>query len=84
MWYEWDTKAKFNLWHNQLCAQLGYPLTGVNQATGLPDENAQKTTNYTNAVRVENKWIAWVDEVYADGLTATDLRIPAIDVHSEF
>jgi len=84
MWYEWDTKTKFNLWHNQICEQLGYPLTGFNQATGLPDENAQKTTDYTNVVKVENKWIAWVDEVYADGLTQTDLRIPVIDVRSEF
>ena len=76
MWYEWNTLTEFNIWHNQLCEQLSYPLTGVNQSTGLPDENAQKTTAYTNATEVNDKWIAWVDSECADGLTQTDLRLP--------
>lgn len=76
MWYEWNTLAVFNIWHNDLCEQLGYPLTGDNQASGLPDENAQKTIAYTNATKVDDKWIAWVDTKYAGNLTATNLRLP--------
>lgn len=76
MWYEWNTKEEFDIWHNNLCEELGYPLIGFNQATGLPDENAQKTTAYTTAFEIDNKWIAWVDTEYADDLVATNLRLP--------
>lgn len=74
MWYEWNSQADFDNWHNTLSAELGYPLTGVNQATGLPDESAAKTTEYTKCFEVEGKFIAMVEEQYADGLVATDLR----------
>ena len=84
MWYEWDSQTEFDTWHNALCEQLGYPVTGVNQATGLPDENAQKTTAYTNATQVDNKWIAWVGSEYADGLTATNLRLPVMNSRDLF
>jgi hypothetical protein len=84
VWYEWSTKGEFDIWHNALCDQLGYPLTGVNQSTGLPDENAQKTTAYTNATKVDDKWIAWVDSEYADELIATNLRLPEINLRDEF
>ena len=83
MWYEWNTENDFNIWHDDLCKQLGYPLIGTNQLTGLPDENAQKTTKYTNATEVEGKWIAWVDDIYSSGLTKTDLRIPYINPRDE-
>jgi hypothetical protein len=83
MWYEWNTKAEFDIWHDALCQQLGYPITGINQATGLPDENAQKTTAYTNATQVDDKWIAWVDSDYVDGLTATNLRLPVLNLRNE-
>jgi hypothetical protein len=79
MWYEWNTKAEFDIWHNALCKQLNYPLTGFNQTTGLADENAQKTIAYTNVTKIDNKWIAWVDAEYADGLTITELRLPVIN-----
>jgi hypothetical protein len=81
MWYEWNTKAQFDIWHSALCEQLGYPLTGINQSTGLPDENAQQTTDYTNAFKVEGKWIAWVDLIYSNGLVQTELRLPIRDIH---
>ena len=42
MWYEWETLEDFNSWHQNLCQSLGYPLTPINQASGLPDEEAQK------------------------------------------
>lgn len=76
MWYEWNTQQDFDDWHNALCAQLGYPITGNNQATGLPDGNAQKTTSYTISKIIDNKVIAFVESDYADGLTLTDLRLP--------
>lgn len=76
MWYEWNTKEEFDTWHDNLCNALGYPLTPVNQATGLPDETAQKVVKYTDAFEVEGKWIAWVDDENNEGLTATELRRP--------
>ena len=78
MWYEWNTEEDFNTWHDNLCNELGYPLTPVNQLTGLPDEDAQKVVAYTKVFEVENKWIAFVDDEYANGLIATDLRRPVL------
>ena len=77
MWYEWDTKEAFDAWHNNLCSVLGYPLTPVNQLSGLPDETAQKVVKYTEPIEVNGKWIAIVEEEYAADLTATELRRPA-------
>jgi len=74
IWVEWQDQESFNLWHNSLCLQLGYPLIPVNQATGLPDKTAQKTTAYTNAIKVNNKVIALVESKYADELIPTELR----------
>jgi hypothetical protein len=78
-WYEWDSLEDFNSWHEALCDQLGYPLTPVNQATGEPDETAQKTTSYTFHFVVGDKVIAKVGEQYTDGLIATDLRPIVVD-----
>ena len=75
-WFQWDSLDEFNTWHENLMLSLGYPLTPVNQATGIPDETAQKTFTYTIAADVEGKWIAFVETEHAEGLTATDLRIP--------
>ena len=83
VWYEWRTKNDFDAWHNELREQLGYPLTGSNQLTGLPDEDGQKTTEYTNVTEVEGMWIAWVDDIYSGGLTKTDLRISYINPSDE-
>lgn len=63
-WYQWNTQTDFNNWHTVLNTQLGYP----NEATG--------TIQYTEAREVEGKWIALVDDEYADGLTLSDLRPP--------
>lgn len=76
MWYEWNTKEEFDIWHDGLCDALGYPLTPVNQATGLPDESAQKVVRYTNAIEVKDKWIAWVDDENSEGLIKTKLKRP--------
>jgi hypothetical protein len=79
MWFEWDTLEDFEKWHFDLCQKLNYPLTPLNQETGLPDESAQKVIAYTNAYEVEGKIIAWVDESESTGLVQTELRIPEIN-----
>lgn len=80
MWYEWEAFADFDVWHQQLCEQLGYPITPVNAETGLPDEEAQKVTDYTTAIIVDTKVIAWVEETYAAELNATELRPPVMNL----
>lgn len=79
-WYQWNTQADFDLWHNALCESLGYPLIGNNQATGEPDPTAQMTVAYTQTVEVEGKFIACVESAHADGLTKTALRPPKPDL----
>jgi hypothetical protein len=76
MWYQWDSLASFNLWHDALCVTLGYPLTPINQATGEPDETAQKVTAYTQPIEIEGKIIAVVEDMYCAGLISTELRPP--------
>lgn len=76
-YYEWNTRTDFDQWHDALCASLGYPLIGTNQATGLPDPTAQMTTAYTQAIEVEGKWIASVEDEYANELVETQLRLPS-------
>ena len=79
-YYEWNTRADFDLWHNALCESLGYPLIGTNQATGEPDPSAQMTVAYTQAIKVEGKWIASVEMEHSDGLIETNLRLPKPDL----
>jgi hypothetical protein len=76
MWYEFNTLDEFNTWHDALCIELGYPLQSSNQATGKIDPNATMTTAYCEAILVEDKYIAFIEEEYANGLKVTDLRIP--------
>jgi hypothetical protein len=76
-WYEWNTQADFDAWHADLCKQLNYPIMSINQATGQPDPDAAMTTAYTNSYAVEGKIIADVEDQYSDGLTLTELRLPA-------
>ena len=75
-WYEWDTIQDFNIWHDALCLELGYPIVSVNQLTGEPNYEAAQTTKYTSPIEVSNKIIATVEDDYADGLTASLLRPP--------
>ena len=79
-YYEWNTQADFDLWHDALCQSLGYPIIGINQATGEPDASAQMTVAYTQAIEVEGKWIASVEIEHADGLIETNLRLPKPDI----
>jgi hypothetical protein len=82
-WYEWNSLADFDLWHDALCLQLGYPIYGVNEATGQIDETTQPTTIYTNAFCVADKFIAIVGDDYLEGLTVTELRPPKPEKYDE-
>ena len=72
--YEFDTLEAFDLWHDELKLQLGYPIENTNQATGLGDGTF--TESYTTPIQIDDKWIAVIEDIYADGLTLTDLRLP--------
>lgn len=65
MWFEFASLEEFNTWHDALCLELGIP-DGV-------------TLAYTHAYEVDGKFIAVVEEQYSEGLTPTDLRIPATE-----
>ena len=75
-WYEWDSIEAFNEWHEAIKIKLGYPLIGVNQATGEKDFEACLTTEYTNVVIVENKFIGVVEIENSKDLIPTILRPP--------
>ena len=69
MIYEFETLEQFNLWHNALCLELGYPLKGLNNATLEIDESAQETTGYTSVEEYQGKWLAAIPNAeYAVGL----------------
>lgn len=74
MFYVWNSLAAFNAWHDALCQKLGYPIYPTNQATGEIDLQAQPTTAYTSAYEINGVFVAVIEDAYADGLTATDLR----------
>jgi hypothetical protein len=84
MYYEWERKEAFDTWHQNLCDSLGYPLIPVNQLTGLPDESAQKVEKYTDAIEVDNVFIAFVEEHYAEGLTPSDKTPPLKPINLGF
>jgi hypothetical protein len=74
-WYAWESIEDFNAWHEALCLTLGYPLDSYNQATGKIDKKAAKTTAYASPSFVGDKVIAMVEDVNAQGLTQTALRL---------
>jgi hypothetical protein len=73
-WYEWESLAFFNTWHEAIIIELGLPIVSVNQATGEPAPDATETVTYTNPFQVEGKTIALVEDAQAAGLTPTSLR----------
>lgn len=75
-WYEWETIESFNLWHDAICAKLGYPLDSYNQATGELDPDAMKTIDYTSTWEISGRFIAQVEEEHSAGLIPTTLRPP--------
>ena len=76
MWYEFISLEEFDVWHNDLCTLMGYPLKSVNQLTGQVDDEATMTTAYCEPILVNGKYIAFVEVEHAQGLTETELRVP--------
>jgi hypothetical protein len=70
-WYEWDNLEEFELWHNKIKAEIGLPKLSVNQ---FGNECLPYNENYTDAVIVNDKIIAYVDDHYAADLSVTELR----------
>lgn len=80
-WYEWNSLEEFNTWHQLIKNQLGYPLASYNQATGeLTNEEAVK--DYTSAMLIDDKWIAFVETKHSEGLSQTDKRPPIKPINS--
>lgn len=75
-WYEWNSQADFDTWHDGIKVQLNYPLAGYIQSTGELNSSAPLTSEYTAVQLVADKWIALVEDVHGEGLTATDSRPP--------
>ena len=75
-WYQWDLEETFNTWHDEIRARLNYPLQSYNQATGLLDETAPLTVNYTEVYLIDGKYIGRVEDSESEGLTPTDIRPP--------
>ena len=70
-WYEWNSEADFNAWHDNLMESLGYPL-----------DTQPPTTAYTTTRLVEGKWIAIVQDAESERLTLTTIRPPLPDATS--
>lgn len=58
-WFQWETKEAFDIWHDALCAKLGYPIT---------EESGAVTVGHTSCFLYKNVFIAWVDNQYAQDL----------------
>ncbi|HAC91969.1 MAG TPA: hypothetical protein DCF63_15290 [Planctomycetaceae bacterium] len=75
-WYEWESLEAFNVWHESIKVELGYPKPSINQATGEVDESAQWSVEYTDAIELDGKVIAVVESDKSEGLFQTNLRPP--------
>lgn len=61
MYYTFNSQEEFDIWHSNLMDQLGYP-----KADGI-------TTQYTKLeIKTNGELYAFVDEIYAEGLSVTD------------
>jgi hypothetical protein len=70
-WYEWETRADFDTWHNAKKLELGLPRLSIDKHSN-PCEPVIE--NYTQAVQKEGKVIAMVEDDHANDLILTDLR----------
>lgn len=85
MFYSWLSPDLFNAWHDSAKQALGIPHAGRNAATGEIDENAQWTTEYTNASVVADDDVrAYVEDTVAsmvpDGLGTPSEPPPSPDL----
>jgi len=74
-WYEWETLANFDEWHDAKKLELGLPRLSIDKH-GNPCEPVIE--NYTQAIQTEGKAIAMVKDNHANDLILTDLRPPKV------
>jgi hypothetical protein len=70
-WYKFQSQEDFDVWHEALKKQLGYPLPSYDINGNLVGE--PYTTDYTSVVKIaENDFRTIIDQEYAQGLTPCD------------
>jgi hypothetical protein len=74
-WYEWESLEDFNSWHEAIKAELGLPRLSIDQRGNLCSPMVE---DYTNCNEVQNKFIAMVEDDYAQDLIVTQLRPPKV------
>jgi hypothetical protein len=75
-WYEWETLADFETWHESVKTELGLPKLSVDRNG---NECQPMVENYTRAIETEGKAIAMVEDKLAIHLTITNLRPPKVE-----
>jgi len=69
MWVKWTSQAKFDVWHDQIKAELGLPKPSVDQYGNIV-EDAIINDSYTVPFVVSSDDVrADIEPQYAEGLT---------------
>lgn len=70
-WYKFASKETFDIWHESVKNELGYPLPSYDLDGNILGE--PYTTEYTSVVKVsENDWRTISDPIYAEGLEPSE------------
>lgn len=67
-WYKFNSIADFNAWHEGIKISLNYPFKSID-ANG--NECEPLNTEYTLVQKINHEFKAFVDDIYAEGLTPT-------------
>jgi hypothetical protein len=70
-YYVWENLENFEIWHNKIKLEIGLPKLSIDQ---FGNECLPYNENYTDAVIVNDKIIAYVGNEYAADLSVTELR----------
>lgn len=76
MFYFFQSMDDFDIWHNNLCKELGFPKPSILQATNEINPLAPISEVYTTAIAHNDGFIAFVEDKYAEGLTLFDGDLP--------
>lgn len=73
-WYTFNSENDFNIWHQNIKNQLGYPLPSVDIEGNIIGEPF--TTEYTNLIKFsDNDWRASIEEAHAEELILSEQPI---------
>ena len=73
-WYKFSSKEDFDLWHEGIKQQLGYPLPSKDSDGFVIGE--PYIYEYTSVVQVgDNDWRSIIDEQYAEGLELSEAPV---------